>query len=245
VFRLAFQLDSWCAWCYISALVAGALGILWPSASFNHENLCSPKFFGVMLPGLTIAAIIMTSWNRFGDSVDPEYDKIALSKLANEELVPHDSIMIGRESAVINLVMFVDLRCGTCLQTLPDAFRFVNSNPKARVILRHFVPKLDSDSIGLAMILEGVARQDRLEAFLHHIKGDPPLELGGYQEAAEFAIGQPVSFDSEARTVIERDFHLSSSLGLRGTPFAVLIEVDGKRTVLSTFELRALINGRL
>ena len=164
-----------------------------------------------------------------------------MSLILPEEWTANLTPSIGKVSAPIKIVFFVDYQCPSCRKNDPLVRQAISKKPNIALIYREFpLPKLHPLSTDAAIIAEN-ARQNGTFALAHkRLMEGKTLDITSLREAARSA---KVSTKASAQTSnrLAMDHAITLKGNLKSVPSFILIE-NGKSTLLSPTEMLAYLN---
>ncbi len=228
---LHFTIGINCIYCQLSAIVSCLLNY------FLHiPSVEKPKASVTFMGSVVAVFVILTYYGLYNPKkIFATHNVEALAKLALTELVD-DSRLIGKSNNRIKLVVFTDLQCTACHQLIPKLKKVISSG-KYQVSIRHFPLPSHPLAGRLALFAECARSNVGLIEFIEYVGKQPPtnisdvisLEQNYLKKYGHFSVA---TFES-AKVRLERDSELVKLLGLRGTPFMILVDSDSaSRTVV-------------
>lgn len=138
-----------------------------------------------------------------------------------------DTPIIGNPEGDVEIVEFFDYRCGYCKKVVNDLRQLIESDGNIRLIMKEF-PILSPESQVAARAALASVKQDRYEAFHFALMtARVPID-----EASIMAIAEENGLDvarlkqdmaeGEIDAMLQRNFDLAQTLGIRGTPAFVI-----------------------
>ena len=138
-----------------------------------------------------------------------------------------DSPVIGNPDGDVVVVEFFDYRCGYCKKVVNDLRQVVESDGNIRLVMKEF-PILGPESQLAARAALASAKQGRYEEFHFALM----TARGQINEASIMAIAEDSGLDidrlkqdmegEEIDALLQKNFELAQSLGIRGTPAFVI-----------------------
>ncbi len=212
------------------------ISLLW--AQVPYEKRINRLRSGRWLFGVPVACLGLlagTTIARLHRSSDPNYNRLAVLKVSVDELAPKDAMSLGEPRAPNVAIAFIDVRCGICMVLTPEIIDLVKKRNGHRLIIRHFSPHPDRDSLQLGTLLEAIHEQGYLLSYLRALQRAPPKAIEEYFVIARRIVPKPIVLTERARDRVVRDYRASRALGLRATPMYVYVDADCSRSVVGAW----------
>lgn len=141
-----------------------------------------------------------------------------------------DSWVGGNPEGDVNLVEFIDYRCGYCRRSYPVIQDLINLDPNIRLVIKEF-PILGEQSVissKLAIAVLQLAGPEKYEIVHSHLIGlQEPVSAGVISEMAELAELDVQTLnmkmdDPSVVNVLENNYQLAQALDINATPTFIL-----------------------
>ncbi|RYG46555.1 hypothetical protein EON79_09850 [bacterium] len=224
-------LDAMCPWCLASAAIMAALFTLHAGMAMSLPETARKDVDGAVIGfGLSgIAAALL--WHFALAEMRPSYDVATLSRMSARELAPADAPTMGDAHSKIKVVVFSDMLCPACRQTLPVLEEIVRKTPSVSLVYRHRLLHDASRSLAIASELAHRSGEFWKCLSLVHQSRGPDDALGnrlakasGIPEARFLA--EVKNARSLASVRIASDETVAKKLQVNSTP-AVFIVAEG------------------
>ncbi len=231
LFILKFSIGVSCIYCYLSAMLSCLL------AYFLHLPSSEKPRTSVVLFGTGISVfLILTYYAIYSPKkIFATHNEEALAKISLSELIG-DHRLVGNANDRDNLVVFTDLECTACHQLIPKLKKLISAE-KYQVSIRHFPLPSHPLAKRLALFAECTRSSAGLINFIEYVAKESPTSISDVIALEKDYLNKYGYFSKAtyeaAKIRLEQDSELVSLLGLRGTPFMILVDNNSAtRTVI-------------